>query len=551
MNTPVQSRSSLIQLDGVGDLPPRISRLTGIAAEDLQSSEAMSPRDLADVIADLYQQYSEAWFVIHYARFELSFLNDLLAKHHRPFDLKSRTICTHRLARVLLPGLSSYSLRAVAGYLGCPLDEKKRASAHLEATVFVWRKLSQILSSLGPDLHTILVALQKDSRPMSISGVPVRDRSLSGLRNKRLSLPKNPGIYRFLDKTGRTLYVGKAKNLHARVNSYFRGRKSKGARLNEMLAQADDISYELAESELAALLAENRAIKHYNPPYNRQLKAYDRQIVLITWQEFNDDVLEKPSSVVNIASLSSSKALDFCVTMVRALLARQCAAEGGLLLQEKLGFSVALSELEKTWQRLQSILEPMLGAKSLQSFALAYWQLQRQDLRASLRAKRDALRLARVGTQKVQELTDDEDLDESVDEPETWVWTAESLASYCLSQLNHVLRQAYRSRWYVRLQKSRILLCDKTGQWLHCQYNSQGWQIKSCQARPEHDWQPDPEVYRRRRSEQLSQLTLQHRDGLAIVYSQMRQALLEDRSLFVETPGAQTLENDALMNLLL
>ncbi len=84
-------------------------------------------------------------------------------------------------------------------------------------------------------------------------------------------LPSKAGVYRFYDKKARLLYVGKAKNLKNRVNSYFKG-KLLGARLNMLVTQIYKIQFTVVESAHEALLLENNLIKNEKPKYNIQFK---------------------------------------------------------------------------------------------------------------------------------------------------------------------------------------------------------------------------------------------------------------------------------------
>ena len=79
-------------------------------------------------------------------------------------------------------------------------------------------------------------------------------------------LPDAPGIYVFRDGAGRPLYVGKARRLRRRVRSYQRPQQD--ARLAAMLREATDLEYLVTDSELDALVLENRWIKHHRPRYN-------------------------------------------------------------------------------------------------------------------------------------------------------------------------------------------------------------------------------------------------------------------------------------------
>jgi len=111
----------------------------------------------------------------------------------------------------------------------------------------------------------------------------------------RLQLPKTPGVYRMLNRQGEVLYVGKASNLHARVNSYFRGRSGRDPRQLEMLTQVHNIDFTECRSPLEAALLETDEIKRLNPPYNVNLKATDRKLIffsrdLSSLQNYQDEI---------------------------------------------------------------------------------------------------------------------------------------------------------------------------------------------------------------------------------------------------------------------
>ncbi|MEM0993007.1 MAG: excinuclease ABC subunit UvrC [Bacteroidota bacterium] len=86
------------------------------------------------------------------------------------------------------------------------------------------------------------------------------------------SLPKQPGVYRFLDKDGTILYVGKAKSLKNRLSSYFGSQKDKRGKVRTLVKNADHIEYTIVETEQDALLLENTLIKEYQPRYNVMLR---------------------------------------------------------------------------------------------------------------------------------------------------------------------------------------------------------------------------------------------------------------------------------------
>ena len=86
------------------------------------------------------------------------------------------------------------------------------------------------------------------------------------------TVPKSPGVYRFLGKEDVILYVGKAKNLRNRLSSYFGERRDRSYRTRIMVKNAQRIEFTIVETETDALLLESALIKQHQPRYNVMLK---------------------------------------------------------------------------------------------------------------------------------------------------------------------------------------------------------------------------------------------------------------------------------------
>lgn len=96
-------------------------------------------------------------------------------------------------------------------------------------------------------------------------------RTNNPLYFKIKNLPQLPGVYKFIDKKGQIIYVGKAKDLKKRVSSYFN--KNHNSYKTELLVkQISDIEYIVVDTETDALLLENQLIKSIQPRYNVMLK---------------------------------------------------------------------------------------------------------------------------------------------------------------------------------------------------------------------------------------------------------------------------------------
>jgi DNA polymerase III subunit epsilon len=247
----------LVSLEDKTLLTARIQRLTGLTEKAWVQETSIDLQTLREQLREFLAQHPDIPILLHYARFKKPFLMKVLDLEINSFGLEHHVICTYELAKLRFPALKSYSLRAVAGYAGFSLGDKKRSRDHLTATAFVWQHMAK----------------PKDSDSTCGSTLPLQSKTI---RSKRLALPSQPGVYYFLDRVGRILYIGKAANLHHRLNSYFRGQKTKGSRLNEMLTRAVDFTIRIVGSELEALLLESDEVKRWDPPYNRLLKSEGR-----------------------------------------------------------------------------------------------------------------------------------------------------------------------------------------------------------------------------------------------------------------------------------
>jgi excinuclease ABC subunit C len=91
-------------------------------------------------------------------------------------------------------------------------------------------------------------------------------------RPKTSEIPTRPGVYRFYDSKRRILYVGKAKNLRARLQSYFAPLDSLHERTRRMVKSAVDVDWTIVKTEFEALQLEFTWIKEFDPPFNIRFK---------------------------------------------------------------------------------------------------------------------------------------------------------------------------------------------------------------------------------------------------------------------------------------
>jgi len=209
---------------------------------------------------------------IHFARFELAFLQDWSRRFDPEGPFPIDAVCVHAIACRLYPDLPRRNLRALAGFLGHSLTLDRRARDHVIATAFIWHKLVVSLAERG---------IRSWSQLKSWLAAPVgsrtpRRRAYPMPRARYRALPDAPGVYRLLRSNGDVLYVGKAKSLRKRVASHFGKQRGATERALEMLTQVDDIAFEVTATALEAAVLESGLIKTLDPPYNIQLVRGDR-----------------------------------------------------------------------------------------------------------------------------------------------------------------------------------------------------------------------------------------------------------------------------------
>jgi DNA polymerase-3 subunit epsilon len=437
---PSELTSRVVALPDDEDIPRRIQRMTGISDDELADAVALEQvwRELCETALALGEG-PDARSVIHYARFEKSFLSDAHDQHAPDSAFPLDIICTHRIAQRLFPELPRRGLRALAGFLGHTVPESKRAGHHVAATAAIWHHTVRELDiEYGVTTLGELYEWMETREPTRRGG-----KGYALPRKTRLALPDVPGVYRMLSKSGDVLYVGKATSLKSRVNSYFQTRRGLSSNKLELVTQVWDLDVTECDTPLDAALLETDEIKRHSPPYNTALRRRDRALCWASadWTSFR----EEPDETHGVGPLRDSTRL--------ALLG---LLRGGHLddIPED-----ALEYLGETHEMLAAGLEAM-GEE---------FGIDLTDPHARLR--RAALDRWRVRYEEklAEPESDDGDDEEPEDEPEAEAvqereWTPELVAE----QLERTLRWAYRSlrfaRWLYLLRDARIEWLRPDGQ---------------------------------------------------------------------------------------
>jgi DNA polymerase-3 subunit epsilon len=248
-------------------IPPFITHLTGI--DDLTVRQAPP---VEEALPSLVEFLRGTVFVAHNASFDFRFLNHDLDRMSYEL-IEGPPVCTARLARrVLAEDVPNVRLRTVAQFFHTGVQPCHRALEDAEACAEVLHGLLEAGGRLGiltlGDLHEA-----------------VRARGHPHYRKIRLSdhLPHTPGVYLFrrggsASGSGEVLYVGKARDIRARVRSYFYGDSRQ--KIETLLAETGAIEAQPCQSELEALVLEARLIRRHQPRYNRRGKAWRRYAYL-------------------------------------------------------------------------------------------------------------------------------------------------------------------------------------------------------------------------------------------------------------------------------
>src|SRR5690349_9796938 len=232
-------------------LPEPVARLTGLRQEELRDAPSA-----ATVVRQFLEFAGDALLVAHNARFDQRFLEQqLVALYGR--RLSEPPLCTAALARRLLEGrLRRVGLASLAHFFGVPTMPCHRALPDAEAT-------AQVL------VHLIGLAQERGARRLSdlrALAAP-RRRQVFDKRSLARGAPTRPGVYLFRDRHGQVLYVGRARDLRARLRSYFRSERQRPS-VEAALLALERIEWRVLGSEIEAALEELRLIRELDPPAN-------------------------------------------------------------------------------------------------------------------------------------------------------------------------------------------------------------------------------------------------------------------------------------------
>jgi DNA polymerase-3 subunit epsilon len=271
-------------------IPPFITKFTGISPEMVKDAPTAK-----EVIPDFLRFVEGATIVGHNVAFDSNFL--CYEAQALGMVFPTDDLDTIMLARRLCPGLKRFKLDALAAHLNIQASNRHRAMGDASVTAAVFLRLLELARAQGivtlehlrrrlqlpvgwhGDI-TRVVASEKSERAdgkLSSVALPVTRPNGSLFLNPawKREFPTKPGVYLMRDANNQVIYVGKAKNLKNRLNSYYSHPLGYTRKMDGLLQNVKEIEPIILGSELEALLVESRLIKELQPAYNVQLRNYE------------------------------------------------------------------------------------------------------------------------------------------------------------------------------------------------------------------------------------------------------------------------------------
>jgi len=254
-------------------IPGNIQRFTGITDDMVRRAPSFA--DLAQQVSALLR---DRLFVAHNARFDHGFLRNEFARLSLTFA--PRVLCSVKLSRALYPGYPRHGLDAVMERLGLSCDARHRALGDA-------RVVCDVLDIVKRDFP--VAQIDAAIRKAGLTASPVPGLALGAVGDP----PEAPGVYLFygapaapgaaadlLPVAAETpLFVGRSRNLRARVLSHFSGPQKAGLAAR-LARETRRVEWTETAGELGALLLEAKLVKQLQPPYNKPSRAAGPAVAL-------------------------------------------------------------------------------------------------------------------------------------------------------------------------------------------------------------------------------------------------------------------------------
>jgi DNA polymerase-3 subunit epsilon len=316
-----------------------IQRFTGITQGMVDGAPSVD-----EVLPQIAELLEGRVLVAHSARFDTRVLRQAFERAGLDWP-RPPALCTVALARRFAPLARKRGLATLADALGIEVHEVHRALPDAVTCARVFCALFPRLCANTVTVGQALDLLRSRRRARKTEPGEAIPRSE---RPDLSTLPDDPGVYVFRDDRGRPLYVGKSVSLRSRARAHFCAPAG-------WTERAEVVDYRPTNSELGALVLENRLIKKWQPAGNRKLKRTDRHVFLRCRLDIPYPVLEvaaEPAvgNAVNVGPLGS-----------RALAGELADQLTSLYRLRHCGRSLKLREHPSAYGQMGRCVSPCLG----------------------------------------------------------------------------------------------------------------------------------------------------------------------------------------------
>ena len=264
-------------------IPAFIQQLTTIDNEMVTNAPVFA--DVADTLLSFLEG---SVLAAHNVRFDHGFIKAELKRIG--ITLRQKVLCTVKLSRLLYPQHKSHGLDAIMQRHQLTTIARHRAMGDVEVMLAF---LESAKSELGeaPIFRAVAQLMNQPALPSHLDANLLDD------------MPETPGVYLFYNENGAPLYIGKSRNIRARVLSHFSSDHSSSKEMR-ITQEIKHIEWFTTAGDLSALLLESRLIKQHRPLYNRQL-SNERQ--MHSWQLNAEPQAKKLLTLVNDTEMNPAQ----------------------------------------------------------------------------------------------------------------------------------------------------------------------------------------------------------------------------------------------------
>ena len=263
-----RSWSSFVKPDR--SIPYNIQMLTGISdamVADAPTFASLAPTLLEELKGDV--------FVAHSVNFDYSFIER--AFKEAGINWRMPKLCTVKYSKAMFPEFGRYSLAHLTQALAVANDNPHRAlsDALCAAEVLIHCCIADYNDT---KLNDTKLGLLKRIQLPDLMPAPFYD-----------DLPKEAGVYQFLDALGMPLYIGKAKSIKSRITQHFSTDQG-STKYQRLMKECHSISYERFPNETLSLIYEDHLIRQHWPPLNKAQKKQALKFGLYSYENGRGEV---------------------------------------------------------------------------------------------------------------------------------------------------------------------------------------------------------------------------------------------------------------------